>query len=101
MERIMITTYLRDLCSINLIYEIQIHNIYQKKNSQKKKTHTHNESIDANSMTNKPENQHKKLQRPISILIFFITIIKNGFQVIFFITITIITLMSVYYLIGA
>ena len=94
MERIMITTYLRDLCSINLIYEIQIHNIYQKK------THTHNESIDANSMTNKPENQHKKLQRPISILIFFITIIKNGFQVIFFITITIITLMSVYYLIG-
>ena len=90
MERIMITTYLRDLCSINLISEIQIHNIYQKK-----KTHTHNESIDANSMTNKPENQHKKLQRPISILIFFITIKKNGFQVIFFITITIITLMYV------
>ena len=55
MESIMITTYLRDLCSINLISEIQIHNIYQKK----KKTHTHNESIDANSMTNKPENQHK------------------------------------------
>ena len=92
MERIMITTYLRDLCSINLISEIQIHNIYQKK---KKKTHTHNESIDANSMTNKPKNQHKKLQRPIIILIFLITIIKNGFQVIFFITITIITLMSV------
>ena len=91
MKRIMITTYLRDLCSINLISEIQIHNIYQKK----KKTHTHNESIDANSMTNKPENQHKKLQRPIIILIFLITIIKNGFQVIFFITITIITLMSV------
>ena len=92
MERIMITTYLRDLCSINLISEIQIHNIYQKK---KKKTHTQNESIDANSMTNKPENQHKKLQRPISILIFLITIIKNGFQVIFFITITMVTLMSV------
>ena len=90
----MITTYLRDLCSINLIYEIQIHNIYQKKLT-KKKTHTHNESIDANSMTNKPENQHKKLQRPISILIFLITIIKNGFQVIFFITITMMTLMLV------
>ena len=90
MERIMITTYLRDLCSINLISEIQIHNIYQKK-----KTHTQNESIDVNSMTNKPKNQHKKLQRPISILIFLITIIKNGFQVIFFITITMVTLMSV------
>ena len=95
MERIMITTYLRDLCSINLIYEIQIHNIYQKKTHKKKKP-IHNESIDANSMTNKPENQHKKLQRPISILIFFITIIKNGFQVIFLITITIIMLMSIY-----
>ena len=94
MERIMIITYLRDLCSINLISEIQIHNIYQKKNTHTH-THTHNESIDANSMTIKPENQHKKLQRPISILIFFITIIKNGFQVIFFITITIITLMLV------
>ena len=58
----MITTYLRDLYNINLISEIQIHNIYQKK-----KTHTHNESIDANSMTNKLENQHKKLQRPFNI----------------------------------